>query len=123
MGVLVTVTPPEPEALVKLQEAKDHLRVLTNDEDELILGYIEAASAWIDGYQGWVGQCFAPQELELRSNVFAGIGRLLRLPPANNAVVDVAQPRAEGFATVDTGSLEVAEDQMVRLKWTLEERE
>ena len=26
---------------------------------------------------------------------------LLRLPPANNAVVDVAQPRAEGFATVD----------------------
>lgn len=76
MGVLVTITPPEPEALVKLQEAKDQLRVLTNDEDELILGYIEAASAWIDGYQGWVGQCFAPQVLELRSNVFAGIGRL-----------------------------------------------
>lgn len=48
---------------------------------------------------------------------------LLRLPPADNAVVDVAQPRAEGFATVDTGSLEVAEDQIVRLKWTLEERE
>lgn len=48
---------------------------------------------------------------------------LLRLPPANNAIVDVAQPRAEGFATVDHGSLEVAEDQMVRLKWTLEERE
>ncbi len=48
---------------------------------------------------------------------------LLRLPPANNAVVDVAQPRAEGFATVDTASLEVATDGLVRLRWTLEERE
>lgn len=48
---------------------------------------------------------------------------LLRLPPANNAVVDVAQPRAEGFATVDPASLEVATDRMVRLRFTLEERE
>lgn len=48
---------------------------------------------------------------------------LLRLPPVNNAIVDVAQPRAEGFATVDLGSLEVGEDQLVSLRWTLEERE
>jgi hypothetical protein len=48
---------------------------------------------------------------------------LLRLPPANNAVVDVAEPRAEGFPTVDPASLEVATDRMVRLRFTLEERE
>ena len=48
---------------------------------------------------------------------------LLRLPPANNAVVDVAEPRAEGFPTVDPSSLEVATDRMVRLRFTLEERE
>lgn len=48
---------------------------------------------------------------------------LLRLPPANNAVVDVAQPRAEGFATVDPQSLEVGTDRLVRLRFTLEERE
>lgn len=76
MGVLVTVTPPEPEALVSLAEAKAHLRVVDGAEDELILGYITAASAWIDGYQGWVGRCFAPQVLELRAHVFSGIGRL-----------------------------------------------
>lgn len=76
MGVLVTVTPPDPEALVTLLEAQDHLRVVDGDEDELILGYIASASAWIDGYQGWVGRCFAPQVLELRSHVFSGIGRL-----------------------------------------------
>lgn len=74
MGVLVTVTPPE--ALVTLPEAKDHLRELNDAEDALISSYIAAASAWIDGYQGWVGQCFAPQVLELRSNVFSGICRL-----------------------------------------------
>lgn len=48
---------------------------------------------------------------------------LLRLPPANNAVVSVAEPRAEGFATVDPSSLKVSVDRMVRLRFTLEERE
>lgn len=48
---------------------------------------------------------------------------LLRLPPANNAVVSVAEPRAEGFATVDPSSLKVSVDGMVRLRFTLEERE
>jgi len=48
---------------------------------------------------------------------------LLRLPPANNAVVDVAQPRAEGFATVELGSLEVGVDGLVHLRFTVEERE
>lgn len=48
---------------------------------------------------------------------------LLRLPPANNAVVSVAEPRAEGFATVDTSSLQVSVDRFVRLRFTLEERE
>lgn len=48
---------------------------------------------------------------------------LLRLPPANNTVVDVAEPRAEGFATVDPQSLEVGADRLVRLRFTLEERE
>lgn len=48
---------------------------------------------------------------------------LLRLPPANNTVVSVAEPRAEGFATVDLSSLKVSVDGMVRLRFTLEERE
>lgn len=48
---------------------------------------------------------------------------LLRLPAANNAIVDVAQPRAEGFATVELGSLEVGVDGLVHLRFTVEERE
>lgn len=48
---------------------------------------------------------------------------MIRLPPASGAVVDVAQPRAEGFPSVDPSSLEIGTDGMVQLKFTLEERE
>lgn len=89
-------------------------------------GYLYRKGQWISLPVN--GQLFA---YKVRSAIaVGGDGRvalplltLLRLPPANNATVDVTQPRAEGFATVDLGSLEVGEDQMVRLKWTLEERE
>ena len=48
---------------------------------------------------------------------------MLRLPPLNDDVVDVAQPRAEGYPTVDPGSLTIDTDGFVQLKFTLEERE
>lgn len=75
-----------------------------------------------------LGQLFA---YKVRTTITAGsdgkvalpLLTLLRLPPANNAVVDVARPRAEGFATVDDGSLEVDVDGLVHLRFTLEERE
>lgn len=92
----------------------------------LMAGYLFRKGQWISF--AVQGQLFA---YKVRTAITVGsdgkvalpLLTLLRLPPANNAIVDVAQPRAEGFATVDHSSLEVAEDQMVRLKWTLEERE
>jgi len=49
---------------------------------------------------------------------------MLRRPPSNNAAVAIKQPLAEGYATVDPDSLTVsAEDRMVRLRFTLEERD
>ena len=92
----------------------------------LTAGYAFRKGQWISLTVN--GQLFA---YKVRAGITVGSdGRvalplltLLRLPPANNAVVDVAQPRAEGFATVDPSSLEVATDRMVRLRFTLEERE
>ena len=89
-------------------------------------GYVFRKGQWISFPV--LGQLFAYKVRTLTT--VAGDGRvalplltLLRLPPANNAAVDVAQPRAEGFATVDPQSLEVGTDRLVRLRFTLEERE
>ncbi|MBB4798020.1 hypothetical protein HNP32_001744 [Brevundimonas bullata] len=89
-------------------------------------GYVFRKGQWISFPV--LGQLFAYKVRTLTT--VAGDGQvalplltLLRLPPANNAVVDVAQPRAEGFATVDPQSLEVGTDRLVRLRFTLEERE
>lgn len=67
MTVLV-VTPPA--SLVSLEEAKAHLRVTTDDEDALITGYLESASAWIDGPAGWLGRSIGEQVLEYRTDAF-----------------------------------------------------
>ena len=89
-------------------------------------GYVFRKGQWISFPV--LGQLFAYKVRTMTT--VAGDGRvalplltLLRLPPANNAVVDVAQPRAEGFATIDPQSLEVGTDRLVRLRFTLEERE
>lgn len=89
-------------------------------------GYLFRKGQWISFPV--LGQLFA---YKVRYAIAAGsdgkvalpLLTLMRLPPANNAVVDVAQPRAEGFATVDPQSLEVGTDRLVRLRFTLEERE
>lgn len=73
MNVLV-VTPPAP--LVTLEEAKEHLRVTTYNEDALIEGYLLAASAHIDGPFGILKRAVGLQTLEVRSHVFSAIDRL-----------------------------------------------
>lgn len=76
-----------------------------------------------------LGQIYA---YKARSAVtVAGDGRvivplrtMLRRPPSNNAAVAIQTPKAEGYATVDPDSLKIdATDRMVRLRFTLEERD
>lgn len=70
MSVLV-VTPPA--RLVPLEDMKDHLRVTSGDEDELIEAYIDAACAWLDGPDGWLGRCVGEQVLEVRYGTGRGL--------------------------------------------------
>ena len=65
---VVVITPPEP--LVELDLAKRHLRVDHDDDDTLISAYIAAASAQIDGPDGWLGRAIGMQTLELRQDGF-----------------------------------------------------
>lgn len=48
--------------LLTLADAKAHLRVLRNDEDDLIAGLIAAAEAHLDGYSGVLGRALITQE-------------------------------------------------------------
>lgn len=106
MTVLV-ITQPQP--LVSLDDAKDHLRLTENDEDGLIEGYIAAASAWIDGPAGWLGRSIGLQTLEVRSNVFAGCERLPYGPVIS--ITSVKYIDAQGVEqTVDPAHYEVIAD-------------
>lgn len=78
MRVLV-VTPPAPA--VTLAEAKEHLRVRHSDEDALIEGYVAAATAHVDGPDGWLGRSIGEQVLEARFSLIAeGSRNTIRLP-------------------------------------------
>ena len=50
------------------------------------------------------------------------LGTLLRRPPSDNAVVEIAQPMIEGFPK-DVSNIEVGVDRLVRLQFTVRERE
>ena len=50
------------------------------------------------------------------------LGTLLRRPPADNAVVELAQPMIEGFVR-DLGEWTVGVDRLVSLQFTVRERE
>lgn len=65
---VVVITPPEP--LVSLALAKQHLRVDDDGQNTLIAAYIAAASAHIDGPDGWLGRAIGTQTLEMVGEAF-----------------------------------------------------
>lgn len=58
------IEPPQP--VVTLDEAKRHLIVDFDDDNELIKSLLLAATSWIDGPTGWLGCALGLQTLELR---------------------------------------------------------
>ena len=65
---VVVIAPPAP--LVELDLVKQHLRVDHDDDDTLIAALLAAASANIDGPDGWLGRAIGLQTLELRQDGF-----------------------------------------------------
>lgn len=77
---VVLIVPPS--SVVSLPDAKKHLQVEHDDDDELILGFIDAATAWLDTPAGWMGRALGVQTLELITTDFCSndLGQSIQLP-------------------------------------------
>ena len=81
---IIVIDPPE-DLVVSLEEAKVHLRVDHDDDDDYIEALIAAATATIDGPDGWLGRALVEQTLEWQGNQFCG-DVTLGYPPLINIV-------------------------------------
>lgn len=73
--MLTRTVPPAP--ILDVNEAKRHLRIVHNREDELIADLIVTATEYLDGPSGVVGQCLGAQTWAYTT---AGFSNPLRLP-------------------------------------------
>lgn len=83
------ITPPRP--IILAEAMKDHLRVFNSDDDQLIEGYIAAATAVA---QSWLGRALGVQVLEFQQDCLQEAANI-RLP--FGPVVSV-----ESFSYLDT---------------------
>ncbi|MHA0333667.1 head-tail connector protein [Sphingomonas aquatilis] len=78
--------------VLSLVEAKEHLAVDSDDNDALIAGYLDAATAHIDGPDGWLGRSIGVQTLEARCDVFRDAMQLSYGPVLDIVSVDYLTP-------------------------------
>ncbi|QBX37217.1 hypothetical protein E4M02_02615 [Brevundimonas sp. S30B] len=89
-------------------------------------GYVLRKGQWLSfqvSAQWFAYKTSAAATADGSGNVAVPLRTMIRVPPANNAAVAIAAPKAEGWATVDPESLRVGVDQLVWLRFTVEERE
>lgn len=87
MAVLDLIRTTEPELLVTVERAKEHVKAETDEEDALIEGYIRAAMDGLEGYDGSLGRCLVEQTWTLYLPAFPTSGCLaLPLPPLLDVV-------------------------------------
>lgn len=83
----VRITAPT-ETPITLAEAKANSRVDGSDDDSLITGLIDAATAHIDGWSGILGRCVVTQTWQQDFSCFPASRRLrLSMDPAQSVVV------------------------------------
>jgi uncharacterized phiE125 gp8 family phage protein len=91
---VVVITPPQ-FALVSLEEAKAHLRVEHDDDNDYIEALVETATNTIDGPAGWLGRALITQTLEWRGDEFGSCDIRLPYPPIA-AIVSVKYDDSDG---------------------------
>lgn len=79
----VLVTPPAE--LLTLPEVKTHLKIDHSHLDSMLEGYIAAAVAWLDGWNGVLGRCILTQTWAFRCAELVDMALLF--PDVQSAVV------------------------------------
>lgn len=70
-----------PSAVITVDEAKSHLRVFHNDDDQYITSLVAAATGWADGKDGWLGRSIGQQTWDLALDAFPDGGIIIPLSP------------------------------------------
>jgi len=73
---------------VSLSEAKAHLQVFHNADDELIAEYIQAATSHLDGWNGVLGRCLVTQTWQQDLDAFPVGEIVLPFPDVSGVTVE-----------------------------------
>ncbi len=83
---------------ISLQQAKDHLRISHSDDDDKVQLCIDAATAYVDGEDGFLGRCLVAQTWQLTIDTFPEAEIKIPLPPLQS-IVDIIYDNPDGDAT------------------------
>ncbi len=93
---LTLITAPTVSPIT-LQQAKDHLRISHSDDDAKVQLCIDAATAYVDGEDGFLGRCLVTQTWELTIDEFPEAEIKIPLPPLQQIVsVNYDDPDGNG---------------------------
>ncbi|MFZ3483906.1 head-tail connector protein [Sphingomonas sp. 3-13AW] len=107
---VVVITPPVP--VVTAEEARRHLRLDDDEQDMLIEGYIAAATAHIDGPDGWLGRAIGEQTLVAHGDLFREDPVRLPYPPVVSIEKAEYQDAQGAWQTLDGDAYELRGDQL-----------
>lgn len=90
-------------------------------------GYVFRKGQWLSmivNGQRFAYKSSAAATADASGNMALPLRTMLRVPTVNNAVVEIAVPKAEGWVTLDQDAHAIsADERLIRLAFTLEERE
>ena len=114
MQRVIVITPPE--RVVTRDQAKLHLRVDGDDDDTLIDAFIDAATAHIDGPDGWLGRAIGEQTLEAGLDGFIYDPISLPYPPVI-AVTGIVYDDTTGVERVLDPAIYEIRDGVIGTAW------
>ncbi|RKF23373.1 phage gp6-like head-tail connector protein [Altericroceibacterium spongiae] len=101
-----TVAVNEPAPVITLAEAKEHLRVDSDDEDALITGMVAAATAHISGPDGYLNRVIGVQMLQTYLARFPGSAFRLPYGPVRT-ITSVEYRNGEVWQAIDQTDYEL----------------